>query len=551
MARLVFVSRKGGNYGYNDAILDIKNQNRTVASIKRGSTDGLGHYSYTFTPNGQTIISGGGHGNITAYQRNGSKVGDYIGHTGTVWAVAVSPDGRFLVSGAADQTVRLWNVKTRENLLTLFHGSNKEWVAWTNSGYYTSSPNGDKMIGWQINKGVDKAADYITATQLAQHFYRPDIINATIKLGSAKQALAQAQDTDFNLNILTRKSPPRFQIISPRSGTRVTTGIVPIKLKIAANTVAIEKFMVYVNGREVTPYKIRKMHPFMQQHTKTIEIPLETGNNRITIKAKNSIATTSAELNLQYAGASQIKQGNLHLVSIGISQYPNLDRQKQLKFAAKDAEAIHKLLKTQGKKLYSRIKAKLLSDNSSTQPTRINIKQALKQLSKAKATDTSIIFLSGHGMNIGKDYYLIPRDAKPRGSQIDKNSLISWQIIQNALTSGLGRKILLIDTCHAGNAFNPRLLKDSADQNITVLSATDADNISIEMKGLGHGVFTYSLLKGLRGKADIFDEDHGKIMFKELDAYISNYVAQLTKNRQKTISQTGSGGFKDFIFMQL
>jgi len=184
-------------------------------------------------------------------------------------------------------------------------------------------------------------------------------------------------------------------------------------------------------------------------------------------------------------------------------------------------------------------------------PTKNNIEQALKQLNKAKANDTSIIFLSGHGMNIGKDYYLIPRDAKYRDSQIDKNSLVSWQKIQNALTNGLGRKILLIDTCHAGNAFNPRLLKDSADQNIIVLSATDADNVSIEMEKLGHGVFTYSLLKGLRGKADIFDEDHGKIMFKELDAYISNYVAQLTGNRQKTISQAGSGGFKDFIFMQL
>ncbi|WP_141698930.1 hypothetical protein [Candidatus Marithrix sp. Canyon 246] len=131
-----------------------------------------------------------------------------------------------------------------------------------------------------------------------------------IKLGSAKQALAQAENTDFNLNILTRKLPPKFQIISPRSGTRVTTGIVPVKLKIAANTVAIEKFMVYINGREVTPHRIRKMHPMMQQHTKTIEIPLETGNNRITIRAKNSIGITSAELNLQYAGASQRRRSN-------------------------------------------------------------------------------------------------------------------------------------------------------------------------------------------------------------------------------------------------
>jgi uncharacterized caspase-like protein len=289
----------------------------------------------------------------------------------------------------------------------------------------------------------------------------------------------------------------------------------------------------------------------MQQHTKTIHIPIETGNNRITIRAKNSIGITSAELNLQYAGASQIRQGNLHLVSIGISEYSNLDRQQQLQFAAKDAEAIHNLLQTQGKKLYSGIKATLVSDNSGTIPTKRNIEQALKQLSKAQKDDTSIIFLSGHGMNIGKDYYLIPRDAETNGSQIDKNSLVSWQQIQNALINGLGRKILLIDTCHAGNAFNPRLLKDSADQNIMVLSATDAESVSIEMERLGHGVFTYSLLKGLKGKADMFDEDNGKIMFKELDTYVSAYVSQLTKGRQQTVSQASSSGFKDFIFMQL
>jgi len=542
--------RKGGDYGY-DAILDIKNQNRTIASIERGRTDGYDHRSYTFTPNGETIISGGMNGVITAYQRNGSKIGDYIGHTGDVWAVAVSADGRFLLSGSGDQTVRLWNLRTRENLFTLFHASNGEWVVWTNSGYYASSPHGDKMIGWQINKGVEKAADYITAAQLAQHFYRPDIINAAIKLGSTKQALAQAENTRFNLNLLTREIPPGFEIISPASGTRATTGIVPVKLKIAANTVAIENFMVYVNGREVTPHKIRKMRPFIRQHTRTLEVPLETGNNRITIKAKNSIGITSVQLNLQYAGATQIRQGNLHLLSIGISEYPNLDREQQLKFAAKDADAIHNLLQTQGKNLYRGIKATLLSDNRGSQPTKRNIEQALKQLGNAQKTDTTIIFLSGHGMNIGKDYYLIPRDAKRRGSEIDKNSLVSWQQIQNALVKGLGRKILLIDTCHAGNAFNPRLLKDSADQNIVVLSATDSDNVSIEMERLGHGVFTYSLLKGLKGKADLFDEDNGKIMFKELDAYVSLLVAQLTGDRQKTVSQAGSGGFKDFIFMQL
>jgi uncharacterized caspase-like protein len=94
-------------------------------------------------------------------------------------------------------------------------------------------------------------------------------------------------------------------------------------------------------------------------------------------------------------------------------------------------------------------------------------------------------------------------------------------------------------------------LKDSADQNIIVLSATDADNVSLEMKRLGHGVFTYSLLKGLQGEADMLDKHKKQISFKELDTYVSLSVDNLTGNRQKTISQAGSGGFKDFIFMQL
>jgi uncharacterized caspase-like protein len=92
-------------------------------------------------------------------------------------------------------------------------------------------------------------------------------------------------------------------------------------------------------------------------------------------------------------------------------------------------------------------------------------------------------------------------------------------------------------------------LKDSADQNIIVLSATDADNVSIEIEKLGHGVFTDSLLKGLKGEADY--NKNKQIRFKELDLYVSENVVELTGNRQKTISQASSGGFKDFIFMQL
>ena len=113
---------EGGAYGYYDAILVISKDVRAVASVTRDETTGYSHESYSFTPDGEAIVSGGANGTLTAYDRAGSKLGEFVGHEGDVMAVAASPDGRFLVSGGSDQTVRLWNLKTRELLVTLFRG---------------------------------------------------------------------------------------------------------------------------------------------------------------------------------------------------------------------------------------------------------------------------------------------------------------------------------------------------------------------------------------------------------------------------------------------
>jgi WD40 repeat protein/tetratricopeptide (TPR) repeat protein len=212
--------RAGGTFGYESSILDVKKDGQTQASIERGTLDGYYHISYSFSPDGRTIISGSSNGVLTAFDLIGRRLGEFVGHEGDVWALAPSPDGRTLVSGSADQTVRVWNLATRELIVTLFNGSDGAWVMWTPQGYYTGSPGAEGIVGWQINKGPDQAAEYVSAAQLRGHFFRPDIVERALILGERHGGSgagsqdgffycrsAQAQATGVRYHFACRQEP--------------------------------------------------------------------------------------------------------------------------------------------------------------------------------------------------------------------------------------------------------------------------------------------------------------------------------------------------------
>ncbi len=164
--------------------LEIIKNGKTAHEITRNSTNGYDHRSLTLTPDGKAAISGGNNGNITSYNtQTGKKLLDFIGHTSTIWSVAVSPDNRLLVSGSADQTIKLWELKTGKLLMTLFYGIDDEWVAWTPEGFFASSENGARYVGYHINRGIDKSADYVKVDQVYGLFYRPDLVAKKIQGG--------------------------------------------------------------------------------------------------------------------------------------------------------------------------------------------------------------------------------------------------------------------------------------------------------------------------------------------------------------------------------
>lgn len=61
---------------------------------------------------------------------NGERIGTYEGHTGAVWSLDVTRDSKYLITGSADTTVRIWNVMTGESIVTVAHKGPCHGVAW-------------------------------------------------------------------------------------------------------------------------------------------------------------------------------------------------------------------------------------------------------------------------------------------------------------------------------------------------------------------------------------------------------------------------------------
>jgi WD40 repeat protein len=555
--------RRGGQLNKAAGTLDVREGERVHASITRRSSDGYQHRSYGFTPDGATIVSGGSNGALAAYALDGTKRGHYVGHEGAVWAVTPSRDGRFLISGSADQTVRLWNLATRELIVTLFHapaadGSVGEWVMWTPQGFYTGSAGAGRLVGWQLNNGPDKGADYIIGGQFRRTLNRPDIIEEAIRLASAKAAVARLEPA-HNLASLLSARPPTLTLVTPEPYAQEFRGAINVTMFVDQGSFDVTGYEIAVNGikvptvRGTVPPDHRR--PPSGQIVESVSVPLADGRNTIEIKALSAAGESRAvRLPVDHNGEGPLdKRGKLYVVAIGVDDYQGLgrtcgaDEQEScdLAYAGKDARLFMETITRElGPRHALGQWTRLLTKNGrgTTVPTRENILAALDGLAGADTIDTVAVFLAGHGER-GRDgrYYFLPTDISRDGgfSAIGGGSnIIEWSEIQERLTAAKGRRMVFVDSCQSGalgaaKAYNGRLLEDAQYDNFVAFMAAGRNQAAIENDSVGNGLFTHALAKGIRGAA--LQRGERAIRVLPLGSYVANEVWALSGGRQRPV----------------
>lgn len=444
-------------------------------------------------------------------------------------------------------------------LASLFVSNEGEWVCWLPSGHYHASPGGEKYIGWQLNKGRDKLAEFYPSYVFRDQFHDPELVKRTVLLGDFEKAKAEVRPDDVEITSIL---PPGVEWKTPEElNIETESDTLTISATIDSPDAELEEVKLLVNGKAVKTEYQASGNSMDYQH----KIVLLPGENHLSLFVRNAhsgqlsdsrvitrlvpgkpnSSATAPELN-------DMLKPNLYVLAVGVSDYED-ESIPSLTYCDEDASAIATLFEKQSGGIFGETEVKLLVNEEATED---GIQDALDWLEETTTQkDFVVLFLAAHGVNDEKgNFYLLPSDANPERL---RSSGVAWDDFGDILGNLPSRVLMFLDTCHSGqlganlftlanvegmksrsvgglkSAFDPSeaIRELTSDENgVVIMAASTGDESSVESETWGHGAFTKGILEGLAGEADVNKDN--VIHLRELDFFVSDRVKELTEGLQ-------------------
>lgn len=434
----------------------------------------------------------------------------------------------------------------------LFASDDMEWVCWTPKGYFHSSSQGGAYFGWHINRGIKELADYYNAEQYFEILYRPeDMLKSIQQSKRIEEILIEDGERIFDLTKLNRPSAGFFnngdltfgpkKVLTYKDGKYLTTEkSLPLTVDIYDGGGGIKELNIYQNGKLIIIDDEMASISEEKKVTKTYTIDLINGQNDFKIVVLNyqKVESKPDYIKILYSG-DMLATADLYILSVGINKYKN--PKYHLNYAQPDAKSFTDKVIEKSGKIFKNIRKIEIYD---TEGTRDNIYQGFETVIKqAKPEDVFIFYYAGHGSLDEEDdnkYYLVPTDVTQIYGDSDqlKNKAISADDLKAMLAKIKPQKqLILLDACHSGGAvkaFNTRaagseekaLVQLARASGVVLIAASNSQQFATEFEAIGHGVFTYSLLEAMDGKADSGDK---KVTVKEIARYMEDRVPELSE----------------------
>jgi hypothetical protein len=388
-------------------------------------------------------------------------------------------------------------------------------------------------------------------------------VNLPVKLAEGQNTLVvTAAETDGTMHQEMRTVhhdklvPLTVDVRYPEDRARVADEA-SVVAAVARSSKGISRISVTLNGAEVHQQEERS-----PQKSMAISAPLtlREGANAIVITAREADGTARQEVRTVILERAKpvapaappapppAPPSTQWAVVIGVGAYES-SAVPRLRYSVADADAIYQTLIAAG---FKKENILLLTDKTERRPTLRNIKWALGTFlaRSAHKDDLVLIYFAGHGASEvdqrgierdGLSKYLVPVDADPDDLY---STALPMDEMQNVLARIEAERVtVFLDACYSGAA-GGRTFASTKTRSVTVddifldrltrskgraiVTASRPSELSIELAELGHGIFTYYLVRGLQGYAD--NNRDGIVSLQELYEYLAQEVSR--KSRQ-------------------
>ncbi len=463
-----------------------------------------------------------------------------------------------------DGTVVVWRMHggALERVGMLIATARRGTVLVSPLGYYMAEAEAASALGFTLGSEVFRFEQFDSTLN------RPHLALGALGIASsATLALYEAAyDKRQKQRALQVTAANRLQVPSVdfvgQLPLRATTDKVLVKLRADGRGSVIARLNVRVNG---VPLLGRSGLDVRSKRQAVVElahdVPLEVGENRIEVEAENEEGVLALGRTVIVTRDGAVKPGALHVISIGVSKYAEGN---DLEYAAKDAQDVATALTNAA--TYKGVVTKTVLQNE--QVTRATVLALRAQLMRTAIDDIVVVFVAGHGLIDADDQYVF-------GTH-DISFATGAKGIRFGELEGLldgipaRRKILMLDTCHAGeldleelahvqqselagkrgvrrikgmpaprSAGDPRARAVAAralftelrrGAGVTVIAASAGAEYSYEDGAVKNGLFSHAFIEGMKGDADANRD--GAVRVTELIEYVTAKVAEQSRGFQ-------------------
>ncbi len=444
-------------------------------------------------------------------------------HNGSVNFVKIDHEGSHALSASDDGVTRLWNLVSGKLMVSML-STQDGWAVVDAQGRFDG--NKDALAGIEWREGTHK----LPVDNFTEVYYQPALLAQSMQDPDGLKTVKSIPD---GIHL-----PPKVEIVKSGSGAQKVRAV---KVKVTGEdqgNSGVEEVRLYRNGKRIneklaTQTERKESQQGVVEIVKQYDLPLSPGPNVLSAVAINRERLESPPSTLTITGEGEA-ESKLWLITVGINQYKNPEL--NLNYAEKDAGSVQAFFTSKQRRfpfLQSRV-----THVANQEATKTHILNLIRTLRNVAQQDIAVIYLAGHGVSIDNEWYFVPHEIEhpDKPKQLKRKGLSSVELKKEIEAIAANRVFLIIDACHSGGALTPikdfqgmkafRMMARSV--GVHILAATDRDQFAVELARLKHGIFTFSLLKGLEGQADKKQGD-GAVSVQELMHYVETTVPVLSR----------------------